>query len=112
VKSTGDGILARFDSPSRAVRAGLALCGAARRQGVQIRVAVHSGEVEVRGDDLGGIGVHIASRVLAEAGPADVLLTRTVRDLVTGADIELEPRGSVELRGVPGEWELFSATLR
>jgi len=112
VKSTGDGILARFDSPSRAVRAGLALSGAARRQGVQIRVAIHTGEVEVRGDDLGGIGVHIASRVLAEAGPADVLLTRTVRDLVTGADIELEPRGSVELRGVPGEWELFGASLR
>jgi class 3 adenylate cyclase len=112
VKSTGDGILARFDSPSRAVRAGLALCTAARRQGVQIRVAVHTGEVEVRGDDLGGIGVHIASRVLAEAGPADVLLTRTVRDLVTGADIELAPRGSVELRGVPGEWELFDASLR
>jgi len=73
---------------------------------------VHTGEVEVRGDDLGGIGVHIASRVLAEAGPAEVLLTRTVRDLVTGADIELEPRGSVGLRGVPGEWELFVARLR
>jgi class 3 adenylate cyclase/dihydrofolate reductase len=112
VKSTGDGILARFDSPSRAVRAGVALSGGARRQGVQIRVAVHTGEVEVRGDDLGGIGVHIASRVLTEAGPGDVLLTRTVRDLVTGADIELEPRGSVELRGVPGEWELFGASLR
>ena len=112
VKSTGDGILARFDSPSRAVRAALGLRQAAKRMGIEIRAAVHTGEVEVRGDDLGGIGVHIASRLLAEAGPADVLITRTVRDLVTGVDIELQPRGTVSLRGVPGEWELFSASLR
>jgi class 3 adenylate cyclase/dihydrofolate reductase len=112
VKSTGDGMLARFDSPSRAVRAGLALGAAARRQGVEIRVAVHTGEVEVRGDDLGGIGVHIASRVLAEAGPGQVLVTRTVRDLATGTDVELRPIGEVGLRGVPGTWELFEAKQR
>ncbi len=112
VKSTGDGILARFDSPSRAVRAGLALCSAAGRQDIQLRVAVHTGEVEVRGEDLGGIGVHIASRVLAEAKPSQVLVTRTVRDLATGADVELRPLGDVELRGVPGTWELFEAKQR
>ena len=112
VKSTGDGILARFDSPSRAVRAGLALCGAAQRQEIQLRVAIHTGEVEVRADDLGGIGVHIASRVLAEAGPSEVLVTRTVRDLATGTDVDLRARGTTSLRGVPGEWELFEASLR
>lgn len=112
VKSTGDGMLARFDSPSRAVRAGLGMCASARRQGIEIRVAIHTGEIEVRGDDIGGIGVHIASRVLAEAGPSDVVLTRTVRDLVTGADVEFRARGSVALRGVPGEWELFEAKQR
>jgi class 3 adenylate cyclase len=112
VKSTGDGMLARFDSPSRAVRAGLALCAAGRRQELELRVAIHTGEVEVRGDDLGGIGVHIASRVLAEAGPSQVLVTRTVRDLATGTDVELRPLGEVELRGVPGGWELFEARQR
>jgi class 3 adenylate cyclase len=112
VKSTGDGILARFDSPSRAVRAGLALCAAARRQDILLRVASHTGEVEVRAEDLGGIGVHIASRVLAEAGPSQVLVTRTVRDLVTGTDVEFRSRGTTSLRGVPGEWELFEASLR
>ena len=112
VKSTGDGILARFDSPSRAVRAALGLRQAAKRMGIEIRAAVHTGEIEVRGDDLGGIGVHIASRLLAEAGPAEVLITRTVRDLITGTEIEFEARGSATLRGVPGEWELFAAFLR
>jgi class 3 adenylate cyclase len=112
VKSTGDGILARFDSPSRAVRAGLALGSAARRQDIPIRVAIHTGEVEVRGEDLGGIGVHIAARVLAEAGPSQVLVTRTVRDLATGTDVELRSLGEAELRGVPGTWELFEATQR
>jgi class 3 adenylate cyclase len=112
VKSTGDGILARFDSPSRALRCGLALCAAARRQGLEIRVAIHTGEVEVRGDDIGGIGVHIASRVLASAGGGQVIVTRTVRDLATGTDVTFTPLGSTSLRGVPGDWELFEASLR
>jgi len=112
VKSTGDGILARFDSPSRAVRAALALSQAAKRLGIEIRAAVHTGEVETRGADIGGIGVHIASRVLTEAGPGEVIVTRTVRDLVTGAEAAFMSRGTVQLRGVPGEWELFAATLR
>jgi class 3 adenylate cyclase len=112
VKSTGDGILARFDAPTRALRAALALSQAAKRIGIEIRAAIHTGEVEIRRDDLGGIGVHIAARSLAEAGPDDVLVTRTVRDLVTGADLEFRSRGTVTLRGVPGEWELYEASLR
>jgi class 3 adenylate cyclase len=112
VKSTGDGILARFDSPSRALRAALAVCQAAKRMGIEIRAAVHTGEVEIRSDDLGGIAVHIASRVLAEAGPGEVIVTRTVRDLVTGTEATFTSRGSVQLRSVPGEWELFVASLR
>ena len=112
VKSTGDGILARFDSPSRALRAALGLCQAAKRMGIEIRAAVHTGEVEIRSDDLGGIAVHIASRVLAEAGPSQVLVTRTVRDLASGTDVELRPLGQVELRGVPGDWELYEARQR
>ena len=112
VKSTGDGILAHFDAPTRALRCALALSAAARRMGIEIRAAMHTGEVEIRRDDLGGIGVHIAARALAEAGPGDVVVTRTVRDLVTGTDVEFKSRGTVGLRGVPGEWELFSASLR
>jgi len=112
VKSTGDGILARFDSPSRALRAALSLHQAAKRIGIEIRAAIHTGEVEIRSDDLGGIGVHIASRVLAQAGPGEVVVTRTVRDLVAGLDVAFSSRGSVTLRGVPGEWELFEASAR
>jgi len=112
VKSTGDGILARFDAPTRALRCALALGAATSRMGIEIRAAIHTGEVEIRRDDLGGIGVHIAARALSEAGPGDVLVTRTVRDLVTGTEVEFSSRGSVGLRGVPGEWELFSASLR
>jgi class 3 adenylate cyclase len=112
VKSTGDGVLARFDAPTRAVRAAIAIAAAARRLGVDIRAAIHTGEVEVRGTDLGGIGVHIASRVLAAAGNGQVVVTRTVRDLTTGTEISFEPLGSVALRGVPGEWEVFAASMR
>ena len=112
VKSTGDGILARFDAPTRAVRCALALCAAARRLGIEIRAAVHTGEVEERGTDIGGIGVHIASRVLATAPDGRVVVTRTVRDLAIGTDLAFEPLGSQALRGVPGEWELFTASVR
>jgi class 3 adenylate cyclase len=112
VKSTGDGILARFESPTRAVRCALALCSAARRLGIEIRAAVHTGEIEVRGDDIGGIGVNIASRVLSSAGDGQVVVSRTVRDLATGTDLEFTSLGSVALRGVPDEWELFAVKLR
>jgi class 3 adenylate cyclase len=112
VKSTGDGILARFDTPTRALRCGLALHAAARRIGIELRAAIHTGEIHVRGSDIGGIGVHIASRVLAAAGSGQVVVTRTVRDLVTGTDLAFDPLETVTLRGVPGEWELFAARTR
>jgi len=112
VKSTGDGILARFEAPTRALRCGLALCKAAHRLGIAIRVAIHTGEVEIRDADIGGIGVHIASRVLSQAGEGQVVVTRTVRDLATGTDLEFAPLGTVTLRGVPGDWELFAARTR
>jgi class 3 adenylate cyclase len=111
VKSTGDGVMARFEAPTRAVRAALAMHTAARRLGVEIRAAVHTGEVEIRGADLGGIAVHIASRVLAEAASGDVLVTRTVRDLATGTDLAFRSLGPVTLRGVPEPWELFAASI-
>ena len=112
MKSTGDGIMGRFDAPTRALRCALALRSALERIGLRIRAGIHSGEVEVRRDDLGGIAVHIASRVLAGAGPGEVVVTRTVRDLATGAGIEFRSLGATSLRGVPGEWELFAAADR
>jgi class 3 adenylate cyclase/dihydrofolate reductase len=112
VKSTGDGVLARFETPTRALRCAFGLCSSARRLGLQLRAAIHTGEIEVRGDDIGGIGVNIAARVLASAGDGEVIITRTVRELATGTDLAFEPRGEVELRGVPGRWELYAASIR
>jgi class 3 adenylate cyclase/dihydrofolate reductase len=112
VKHTGDGILARFDAPTRALRCAFGLRTALGRLDVQIRAAIHSGEVEVRGNDLGGIGVHIAARVLAAADAGQIVVTRTVRDLATGTDLDFRSLGTVGLRGVPDQWELFSAALR
>ena len=110
VKSTGDGILATFDAPTRALRCALGLNEALGELGLAIRSAIHTGEVEVRNEDLGGIGVHIASRALGESGPGEIVVTRTVRDLCTGIDLAFHPLGVVGLRGVPGEWELFAAS--
>jgi class 3 adenylate cyclase/dihydrofolate reductase len=110
VATTGDGILARFEAPTRALRCAFGLQAVLERIGLRIRVAVHTGEIEVRGDDIGGIGVHIASRALSSADPGDVIVTRTVRDLATGTDFAFRSLGSVALRGVPEPWELFAAT--
>ncbi len=110
VKTTGDGILATFDAPTRALRCAFGLQEALAAHGLEIRAAIHTGEVELREGDVGGIGVHIASRALAEAGRGDVVVTQTVRDLATGTDLRFKPRGSVSLRGVPGQWELFEAS--
>jgi class 3 adenylate cyclase/dihydrofolate reductase len=110
VKTTGDGILATFEAPTRALRCAFGLIGALGEADLGIRAAIHTGEIEVGEDDVGGIGVHIASRVLAEAGDRKVVVTRTVRDLATGTDLSFAPLGSVSLRGVPGEWELFEAS--
>jgi class 3 adenylate cyclase len=110
VKSTGDGILATFDAPTRALRCAFGLNAGLGDFGVAIRSAIHTGEIEFRDDDIGGIGVHIAARALALAGAREVVVTRTVRDLVTGTDLAFSPLGAVGLRGIPGEWELFAAS--
>ena len=109
IKSTGDGILATFDGPARAIRAGTQLAEQARGQGLELRVGVHTGEVELIGDDVGGMAVHIAARVMAQAAPGEVLVSSTVHDLVVGSRLRFEDRGTHELRGVPGEWRLWSA---
>jgi class 3 adenylate cyclase/dihydrofolate reductase len=111
VKSTGDGVLATFDAPTRALRAAFGLRDAAAGLDLGVRAAIHTGEVEMREADIGGIGVHIASRALAEAGEGQVVVTRTVRDLATGIDLTFNPLGAIGLRGVPGQWELFEASL-
>ena len=112
VKQLGDGVLARFDSPTRALRCAFALRTAIGKLGLEMRAAIHSGEVEVRGSDLGGIAVHIASRVLAIATADEVVVTHTVRDLATGSDLEFRRLRTAALPGVPGQWELFSTSLR
>jgi class 3 adenylate cyclase len=108
VKSTGDGVLATFDGPGRAIRCALAIREAMRGLGLIVRIGVHTGEVEVRGDDIGGIAVHTAARVQAIAQPDEVLVSRTVADLVAGSDITFSSRGIHTLKGVPGEWQLFA----
>jgi class 3 adenylate cyclase/dihydrofolate reductase len=110
VKSTGDGILATFDAPTRALRCAFGLNGTLGDLGLAIRSAIHTGEIEIRDDDVGGIGVHIAARALAQASDREVVVTRTVRDLVTGTDLAFISLGAVGLRGIPGEWELFAAS--
>lgn len=108
VNTTGDGFLAAFDGPGRAVRCAQAVAGAARDCGLEVRSGLHTGECEVRGDDLAGIAVHIGARVSALAGPGEVLVTSTVRDLVAGSGIEFTDRGIRELKGVPGSWHVLA----
>ena len=108
VKTTGDGILATFDGPGRAMRCAVALRDQLRGIRVQIRAGLHTGEVELRDGDVGGIAVHIAARVMGAAGPGEILTSRTVRDLVVGSSIVLEDRGMQPLKGVEGAWQLFA----
>jgi class 3 adenylate cyclase len=108
VKSTGDGLLATFDGPGRAIAGAVALRDQLADIDVQIRAGLHAGEVELRGDDVGGIAVHIAARIMAKAGPGEVVVSRTVRDLVAGSDRHLEDRGTHQLKGVDGDWQLFA----
>ena len=108
VKSTGDGILALFDRPGRGIRCATALRDRLRGSGMEIRAGIHTGEVQLRGDDVGGIAVHFAARVMAAAAPGEVLVSGTVRDLVAGSDYVLEDRGAHELKGMAGEWRLFA----
>jgi class 3 adenylate cyclase len=111
VKNTGDGVLATFDAPTRALRCAFALRDALTHEGLEIRAAIHTGEVEMREGDIGGIAVHIASRALGEADDRQIVVTRTVRDLATGTDLHFRQLGTVSLRGVPGTWELHEVTL-
>jgi class 3 adenylate cyclase len=111
VKATGDGFLATFDGPARAIRCAVELAIALRPAGIEIRAGLHTGEIEVRGDDVGGIAVHTAARVQSEARPGEVLVSRTVTDLVAGSGIRFVDRGSHVLKGVPGEWQLFAVQV-
>ena len=102
VKTTGDGLLATFDGPARAIRCAQSICAGAHRLGLEVRAGLHTGEVEVRGDDVGGIAVHLAQRVSARADAGEVLVSRTVVDLVAGSGIAFDDRGVHELKGIEG----------
>jgi class 3 adenylate cyclase len=110
VNTSGDGFLAMFDGPQRAIRCAMSIRDAVQSLGIQVRAGLHTGECELRGDDIGGIAVHIGARVSALAGPNDVLVSSTLRDLVIGSGLEFEERGAHQLKGVPGEWHLFAVT--
>ena len=109
VKSTGDGVLATFDGPGRAIRCALSIRDALHPAGIEIRAGLHTGEIELRGDDVGGIAVHIGARVAAAAGAGEVVVSSTVKDLVAGSGIDFEDRGEHELKGVPGPWKIYEA---
>jgi len=108
VKSTGDGSLATFDGPARAVRCAAAVRDATRSFDLVIRAGLHTGEVELRGDDVGGVAVHVAARVQTLASPGEVLVSQTVKDLTIGSGIEYHDRGEHELKGVPGAWRVYA----
>jgi class 3 adenylate cyclase len=109
INTTGDGFVACFDGPARAIRCAQAIVAEAAASGIEIRAGLHTGECERRGDDLAGIAVHVGSRVAAAARPGEVLVTSTVRDLVAGSGIEFSDRGRHELKGLPGDWQLLAA---
>ncbi len=108
IKTMGDGVLATFDGPARAIRCADAIRQAMAEFGLEVRSGLHTGEIEVMGADVGGIAVHIGARVNAIAGPGEVLVSGTVKDLVVGSGIAFEDRGEHELKGVPGSWRLFA----
>jgi class 3 adenylate cyclase len=110
IKTTGDGILATFDGPGRAVRCALAFGAATKQVGLPLRAGLHTGEIEIRGRDIGGIAVHAAARVMAQSQSSEVLVSRVVTDLVAGAGLKFSERGSHELKGLPGRWDLFAAS--
>lgn len=110
IDRTGDGFLSAFESPARAIRCAQAIGAAVQSLGLRVRAGVHSGELEVLGHHLGGIAVHIGARITALAGPDEVLVSQTVRDAVIGSGIAFEDRGTHELKGVPGQWQLYVAT--
>jgi class 3 adenylate cyclase len=108
VKTVGDGFVATFDGPGRAIHCACAIRDAVRALGIEVRAGLHTGEIEVRGDDVAGMAVHIGARVASCAGSGEVLVSATVKDLVVGSGIEFVDRGQHELKGVPGTWRLFT----
>ncbi|BBY39030.1 hypothetical protein MMAN_31640 [Mycobacterium mantenii] len=108
VSTAGDGFLAMFDGPQRAIRCAMAIRDAVQALGIEVRAVLHTGECEVRSDDIGGIAVQIGARVSALAGPNEVLVSSTLHDLLIGSGLEFIERGSHQLKGVPGEWRLFA----
>lgn len=111
IKSTGDGFLATFDGPARAIRCASVVKEEMKQIGIEIRAGLHTGEIELIGNDIGGIAVHIASRVLAQARDNKIWVSRTVKDLVVGSGFEFNDRGIFKLKGVPGEWNLYTVEL-
>ena len=110
VDTTGDGLLAAFDGPGRAIRCAKSLVAAMGELGLPIRAGLHTGECELVGERLRGLAVHLGARVLALAGPSEVLVSSPVKDLVAGSGFEFHDRGSHALKGVPGEWGLFTVS--
>jgi class 3 adenylate cyclase len=108
LKIVGDGFLASFDGPARAIRCACAITAAIKELGLEIRAGLHTGECEMLDGDVGGIAVHTGARVASMAGPGEVLVSSTVRDLVAGSGLRFEERGTHDLKGVPGEWKLFA----
>ena len=108
VNTSGDGFLATFDGPQRAIRCAMSIRDAVKPLELEVRAGLHTGECELRGDDIGGIAVHIGARVCHLAGPSEVLVSGTLRDLVVGSGLEFDDRGAHDLKGVPGEWRLFA----
>jgi class 3 adenylate cyclase len=108
VKTTGDGIVATFEAPLRAIRCAIAIRDAPRGLGLEIRAGLHVGEIELQGDDIAGLAVHIAARIEASAGSGEILVSRTLPDLVVGSGVGFVDRGTHALKGVPGDWHLFS----
>ena len=111
VKTTGDGFLVTFDGPARAVHCAFEIVAALRPLGIEVRVGVHTGEVELRGEDIGGVAVNTAAHVQALARPGEILVSRTVTDLVAGSGIGFEDRGEHQLKGIPGRWSLYRALV-
>ena len=107
VKTTGDGFLATFDSPTQAIRFGTALPAAMHPLGIEVRCGLHTGEMEILHDDIAGLAVHIAARISSLAGPSEVLVSRTVKDLVAGSGVDMASRGTHTLKGIPDQWEVF-----
>jgi class 3 adenylate cyclase len=108
IDTAGDGFLATFDGPARAVRCACAIRDAVRGVGLDVRAGVHTGEVQLRGDGVAGIAVHAGARIASLAGPGEVLVSRTVTDLTAGSGLVFEPRGEHDLKGVPGPWQVYA----